>query len=140
MRLCAKLLALAACLAAGVGCQNGRHSPSGFRLPENGDAERGKAAFAALRCDSCHEVAGVDLPRPTDQAVTRVVLGGSVERAPTDGHLVTSIIYPSYRAAKGAPACMPAHEEITARQLTDIVAFLQAHYTVKPLPPRYLYH
>src|SRR5690348_12077718 len=94
-----RVLAVAALLGAAVACQTGRHSPAGFRLPEGGDKERGKADFLGFRCDSCHEVAGVDLPAPTIQPAVPLVLGGTVEKALTDGYLVTSIINPSHRIA-----------------------------------------
>src|SRR5208283_1403192 len=94
-----RLPAMAMLLAADVACSSGRYSASAFRLPPDGDAERGKAAFVALGCHSCHEVSGMDLPRPTVQPPVPVVLGGVVDAKLSDAYLVTSIIYPSYRLA-----------------------------------------
>jgi hypothetical protein len=129
-----------AILAYGLftGC-GGRHSASGFRLPENGDVERGKAAFIALKCTSCHTVAGVDLPPPTRVGM-EIPLGGEVYEARTDGYLVTSVIHPSHRLAhvsRTAPAIpedlshMPDYtREMTVRQLVDLVAFMQSTYEI----------
>jgi mono/diheme cytochrome c family protein len=126
---CAATVAIAA-----TGCL-GRHAPSGFRLPP-GDAVAGKAAFVELKCNSCHRVAGVDLPAPT--AKTVVALGGRKLLPPTDGDLTTDIILPSshfalgYAAAdvqEGARSKMPDYTRLmTIRQLADLVAFLQQHY------------
>ena len=134
--------------ALSMACGSGRHSAAGFRLPEDGDAARGKAAFAALECHTCHEVSGVDLPRPTVQPPVPVVLGGEVNREVTDGYLVSAIINPNYRLAvypkpqitTGGQSRMPSYaDRITVRQLTDVVAFLQANYTVRPPTPAYTY-
>src|SRR5579883_1177437 len=51
-------------LAVLAGCESGRHASTGFRLPPDGDAERGKAAFVAFGCAACHEVAGGDSRMP----------------------------------------------------------------------------
>jgi hypothetical protein len=48
-----RVLVIAALLSAGVACDSGRHSSAGFRLPQDGDAERGKLAFVELGCPSC---------------------------------------------------------------------------------------
>jgi hypothetical protein len=122
-----------------LGC-SGRHSPSGFRLPENGDPERGRAAFVELECHQCHPVHGVDLPPASAQPETMLALGGRVHEVRTDGYLVTSIIHPSHRVRYPASARpdlghMPDYtEKINIRQLVDIVAFLQAHYEFVPPP------
>jgi sulfur-oxidizing protein SoxX len=123
------LLALAGC--------SGRRSPSGFRLPP-GNAEAGKAAFVSLNCTSCHTVAGAELPAP--DAVPVVALGGPRALPPTDGDLTADIIVPSSHFAWGYPAAqvqsgakskMPDYaEQMTVRQLADLVAFLQDHYSV----------
>jgi len=140
-------LALAPLLVSAVAC-NARYSTAAFHLPVDGDAERGKAAFVALGCNSCHEVTGVDLPRPTVQPPVPVSLGGLVDRRLTDAYLVTEVIDPSYRLApypkdqisSGGQSRMPHYaDRMTVRQLTDIVAFLQAHYTLRPMPPEYTY-
>ena len=137
------VLALAAALLA-LGCNAGRKSASGFRLPD-GDAEHGRAVFAELKCSDCHRVNGLDLAAPTVHPAVPVVLGGRVPYPKTDGELVTSIIYPSYKIAPGYPrdlvmagerSRMPdVSETITARQLADVVAFLQARYEVVPPQP-----
>lgn len=135
--------AVIALLAFGaVGCDSGRRSAAGFRLPDDGSVERGKAAFVALECSKCHRVAGVDLPSPTVTPSVPVVLGGAVTREPTDGSLVASIINPSH-VIQGYPrervarpdgkSRMPEYtDNITVRQLADIVAFLQSRYEVRP--------
>jgi len=132
-----KLPALAILLAATFACGSGRHSGSAFRLPPDGDPERGKADFVALGCNTCHSVTGLDLPRPIVQPPVPVVLGGLVDRKLTDAYLVTSIIYPSYELApfpkeqitNNGKSRMPSYEDqMNLRQLTDVVAFLQSRY------------
>jgi hypothetical protein len=85
----------------------------------------------------------VDLPRPAAQPTAPVVLGGSVTSKLSDAYLVTSIIYPSYelapypkdQIATGGGSRMPHHaDQMTVRQLTDIVLFLQSHYFVPRMP------
>ena len=131
--------AIAVLLGAAAGCESGRRSPAGFRLPADGDTERGKAAFVAFGCNQCHEVAGADLARPAGPPVQRVVLGGEVDRGIGDGKIVKWIIDPSPRERNGVR--MPhTTEQMTVRQLTDIVAFLQSHYTLRRLSPAWTYY
>jgi len=148
MRVCLRLLTIAALLGTGA-CDSGRHSSAGFRLPPSGDVERGKATFMAFGCHTCHVVSGVDLPRPTVQPAVHVVLGGEVDSEIADGYLVTAVIYPSYQLAhypkeqitSGGKSRMPSYaDKMTVQQLTDIVAFLQSRYSVRPLPSRYTYY
>jgi hypothetical protein len=61
----------------------------------------------------------------------------------TDGYLVTSIINPSHvvvgyprdlvTVASGSSRMPNLAERVTARQLADIVAFLQSRYTMRPV-------
>ena len=135
-------------LLACSSCNSGRHSPAGFRLP-GGDLEKGKAAFVAHRCHTCHEVEGSGLPGPTVQPPVPVVLGGLTYRPVPDGLLVTSIIYPSHRVT-GYPkdqitvnghTRMPEFgAELTVGELRDIVEFLQAHYRVRETPGYKVYY
>jgi len=126
-----------------AGCESAQHSAAGFRLPDDGDAARGKATFIALECNSCHSVAGVDLPRPAVLPPVAVVLGGETPKPMSDGYLVTSIINPSHRVIKQASRTadgksqMPSRDELTMRQLTDIVAFLQTTYVVRMPQSKY---
>jgi len=145
MASCSRLLVIAA-VAVGAACSPSRHSQSAFRLPPDGDAERGKAAFVALGCNTCHEVAGADLPRPTVQPPVPVVLGGAVDARLSDAYLVTSIIYPNYELApypkeqitSHGESRMPHYEDrMTVRQLADVVAFLQSRYFVEKVPDYY---
>jgi hypothetical protein len=115
-----------------------------FTLPP-GDAERGQAAFIAFRCFDCHRVHDVDLPPGEEPGQIMVVLGGEVDRLRTYGDLVTSIINPSHRLAKGYSADLVAadgksrmavyNDVMTVSQLTDLVTFLQSHYELKPYEP-----
>jgi hypothetical protein len=101
----------------------------------------GRRPLSQLGCNHCHEVNGMDLPKPTAQPPVPVVLGGVVPLAVTDGYLVTSIINPSYALAPypkemitaGGKSRMPDYSgTMTVAQLVDTVAFLQSRYTVEP--------
>jgi sulfur-oxidizing protein SoxX len=119
----------------------------GFHLPP-GDATRGREAFVDLRCNFCHEVNGFDPPTPI-VAETRVLLGGRTVRVRTYGDLVTSIVNPSHRLARGysreditlggesVMSFIDLNELLTVQQLIDIVAFLQSEYEVVPPPIRW---
>ena len=124
-------------------CDAGPKSSMGFRLPD-GDIEKGKAAFVELKCNFCHTVAGVELP-PLEVVPPVVVnLGGQVRNVKTYGELVTSIINPSHRLAKGykkelisvdGKSRMTDYTEVmTVRQMINLVAFLQSQYEII-LPP-----
>jgi hypothetical protein len=114
-------------------------SARGFVLPE-GDADRGREAFVALRCTSCHEVAGLEreLPAPVATPVTGVKLGGLAMREPSDGELVTSIVNPSHRLSpsgeeeritSGDGSRMAnLNRSMSVQDLIDIVAFLHQRY------------
>ena len=129
-----------------LACDAGPKSGRGFRLPD-GDIERGKIAFAELKCNACHTVEGVVMPIPAEVPQTMVKLGGEVYSTITYGKLVTSIINPSHEFARGyssdqiqsgGKSRMPDYGEVmTVRQMTDVVAFLQSHYKVVPPEPVY---
>lgn len=144
-----KVLVIVALLGTTAACNAGRHSSAGFRLPPDGDVERGKLVFVSTGCGTCHEVSGADMPRPTVQPPVPVVLGGEVDHAMTDGYLVASIVYPSYSLASypkreitsGGQSRMPSYaDNLTVRQVADLVAFLQSRYVVRRLPSRYSYY
>ena len=128
-------------------CDTGPKSAAGFRLPD-GDAEVGKALFVELECNSCHTLAGLDMPAPVQAGPVSVLLGGPVARVKTYGQLVSSVINPSHRIVRRYPAdevsfdgesLMPTYNEtMTVQQLVDLVAFLQAQYRVTV--PQYSYY
>lgn len=142
-----RLFLVAALLGAGVACDSGRHTTAGFRLPGDGNADRGKQAFVELGCNSCHAVIGTDLSRPTVQPAVPVFLGGEINKRLSDGYLVTAMINPSHQFApqpkdqimKAGLSRMPGYaDRMTVRQMVDVVAFLQANYTVRPSMPDYV--
>lgn len=123
-------------LAAAAACTPSRRSSVGFSLPA-GDPGRGMTAFVSLECNSCHSVSGVALPSAEPRLPEPVVLGGPVPRQITDGYLTSAIINPSHALAPfplklvsvDGRSRMPDYTSgITARQVADLVAFLQAHY------------
>ena len=145
MRNRAKFCAFAAVLVSGIACSSGRHSASAFHLPGDGDGTRGRAAFLDLGCNQCHTVAGDNLPKPDGQLQISVPLGGEINKAVTDAYLVTSMLDPSYRLTGYRPSRnetsrMPHYADLlTARQMIDLTAYLQAHYTVLKVRPDYTY-
>lgn len=141
------LIAVVLAAALIAGCDSGPKSGRGFRLPD-GDVQKGREAFLALQCHSCHTVSGVELPEPASRAKINVVIGGEVAKIKTYGELVTAVINPSHditagfdvtKYGTGKTSPMPDYTQtMTARQLIDIVAFLQTNY-VELRPEPYYY-
>ncbi len=130
-----------------VGCMPSKESGAGFRIPE-GSVEMGKMTFVNLECINCHSIAGVtDLVEPVRPRDIHVVLGGETTRVKTYGQLVTSIIYPShiirpqYRSSyvdRDGNSEMPDFtENMSVRQMIDLVTFLETTYKVVPPPSAY---
>ena len=128
-----------------VGCDMGPKSARGFTLPD-GDVELGKAAFTQFRCYDCHSIQGVEMPVAEEQEQVAVQLGGKVERIKTYGELVTAIINPSHRLARGYADSLVSTPEgesrmtnyndvMTVTQLINLVAFLQSHYELQSYDP-----
>jgi predicted small lipoprotein YifL len=136
-----KLIALLTCTLLLTAC--GPKSPLGFSLPD-GNTDRGQQAFVDLRCNSCHEIEGIDIPYRGGLA--QVALGGPTTRIKTYGELVTSIVNPSHRIAPRYPEDEVAvggeslmnkaylNEVMTVQQLIDLVTFLQSTYELTPPP------
>jgi mono/diheme cytochrome c family protein len=124
--------------SVGVACKSERHSSVGFRVPADGSAERGRQAFVELRCNSCHKVAGVDLPGPAVQPSAPVVLGGEVDEKLSDAYLVAVMIHASEQHTAGSGRMPNFADKITVRQMVDVIAFLQSRYKVKPALPNTL--
>ncbi len=118
-----------------------------IHLPE-GDATKGAQHFVDLGCVSCHKVVGAELPEPVEAGPVRVLLGSATGRTKTYDQLVTSIVNPSHRlssryrkdkVSQDGQSLMTSNNDVmTVTQLTDLVAFLQAHY-VKAERPGYKY-
>ncbi len=102
--------------------------------------ERGRQAFVALGCAGCHAVPGETLPSPLVKPGAPVVLGGVVNKRLSDGYLVTAIINPNHHPNHQVSRMPSYTDHLTVRQMVDIVAFLQAHYDVRPAIPEYSYY
>ena len=126
------------------GCDNGVKSPRGFSLPE-GNADRGKAVFLQYRCLTCHTLPGTEDPTINKDPDIAVTLGGKVTSIKTYAELVTSVINPSHKIARGyAPSSVQQagtslmrnyNDIMTVTELTDLVTFLQPHYELVPYQP-----
>ena len=92
---------LVATLLCFLGCSPSPKSSKGFTLPD-GDVVAGKAAYVSLQCNACHRISGVDQV-VAEAGKTPIALGGEVARIKTYGELVTAIINPSHKLAKGFP-------------------------------------
>ena len=133
---CTALFALSA-------CQQGNPGQGDVHLPE-GDATNGQALFVSLGCASCHNVVGAELPEADTAGPVRVLLGSRTGRRMSYGQLVTSIVNPSHKLARryradevsadGASLMATYNDVLTVTQLTDLVAFLEAHYEAVDRP------
>ena len=134
-----KYLMVIVAIIALAGCEADRMSEKGFSLPE-GNAMNGREVFLYMHCHECHSIAGEELPVVALADPPFVELGGTVTRVKTYGDLVTSIINPSHKLAKGYPeelvtnegqSIMPNYNGyMTVQELVDLVMFLQPYYDV----------
>ena len=116
-------------------------APGGFRFP-GGEAEAGREAFIALNCIQCHTVAKTELPDPKSPRRLELNLAGQVRFVKRYEDLVIAITNPrhvvaeQYRAiltgaeaSGGIEPVMPDFtKDMSARQLMDLTAFLDAAY------------
>jgi mono/diheme cytochrome c family protein len=134
-----RIVAFAALVLVLVGCTP--KSGIGMRLPD-GNAARGRVAYAALHCNSCHAIDGL-VPHEGDGGPS-IELGGITTRVHSYGELVTSIINPSHKIAPRYPpeqvsrggqslmALAYLNDVMTVQQLIDLVAFLETTYEIMP--------
>ena len=140
-----------------VGCSAEQVANRGFSLPK-GDLEQGKQVFLEMSCIECHTVAGDDLTgdqwAPQQSKAISVEIGGERTQIQTYGNLVSSVINPSHRIAKGYPSdevtdpdgeskMRNYNDVMTVAELVDLVTFLKSRYTLKvPITdyPIYLHH
>jgi hypothetical protein len=133
------LLILILLLAA---CDTGPNTGRGFSLPE-GDAERGRATFIELECNTCHSTADIERIAVSEAPDINIKLGGEVTVIKTYGDLVTSVINPSHKIAQryskqkvateeGESTMIAYNEVMTVQQLVDLVTYLENNYQVVP--------
>jgi hypothetical protein len=126
-------------LALAAGCR--KENTSARRVTDvlpAGDPIAGKKAFQEMRCWSCHEIYGDDMPRPVASPPMPVYLGGNAVAPPDEIHLLQEIVAPSHELAPGwdrqaitsnGGSRMGEYSQImTVRQLFDIIAFLRSRY------------
>ena len=139
LRLVAIVGALSIGLFTVIGAGCGRRSGRGMSFPE-GELAEGKKAFIELGCATCHSVADADLPKPVADPALPFTLGGPSHTPPSDGELFTAIVNPSHKLRTSAPkgektvgkegaSRMPDFtEQMTVKQLVDMVAWLQSKH------------
>ena len=124
------------------GCTQPSNSGWGFTLPK-GDAEEGKRVFVEMKCHACHSIKGIEqLAAEGEKPEQTIRLGGEVDRIQTYGELVSSIINPSHKLARGYAKAEIADEDgtskmkvyndaMTVSQLSDLVTYLQGEYKLR---------
>ncbi|GAA3722872.1 hypothetical protein GCM10022421_34530 [Oceanisphaera sediminis] len=117
-------------------------SSKAFSLPP-GDMAQGEQVFMDMQCLSCHILDGYE--RPEGEWELSVALGGKGKSLKTYGELVTSVINPSHKLAKGhdmssiqvdGKSVMPVYNDVmTVSELVDLVTFLESKYELEPYDP-----
>ena len=125
------------------GCEIGARPGPEFTLPE-GSVEEGQVTFVSLQCISCHRIKDLDLPAPESEGPVMITLGGGVTKIKSYSELITSIINPSHKLARGFPAdqvsqdgesIMTVYNDVmSVSELIDLVTFLQAQYDLIERP------
>lgn len=113
----------------------------GFPI-EQGDVQRGRQAFIDHQCHQCHSIADTRLPPLAGASPPILELGGQTTSIKTYAELMTSIINPDHVVSEryreqlvlqgtipaDSPMPTPHIDNMTVRQLIDMVAFLDARY------------
>lgn len=125
-----------------AGCDLGPQSPRGFSLPE-GNAEQGELVLQKYQCLSCHIIEDTKpLASTINHPDFAIRLGGKSTKVTTYAELLTSIINPSHKLAKGYPLAsilekgvskMKIYNDVmTVSELVNLVTFLQGKYQLVP--------
>lgn len=114
-----------------------------FGFPvEQGDIDAGRQAFIDHQCHQCHSVAGVRFPTLAGAQAPLLELGGETVYVKSYADIMTSIINPDHRISEryrdeqvlrgtipvDTPMPTPQIDNMTVRQLIDLVAFLDSRY------------
>ncbi|NNC64239.1 MAG: c-type cytochrome [Gammaproteobacteria bacterium] len=117
----------------------------GVSLPiQEGDIARGRQAFIDHQCHQCHSIAGLNLPALAGAGPVQLELGGEVIAVRSYAELLTSIINPNHIVSESyrqqlqleatvpldSPMPMPHIDNMSVRQLIDLVAFLDSRYVL----------
>ncbi len=102
-------------------------------LPK-GDAQKGREAFIALKCNTCHEIKGdISLAKPTAQKPGPAL--GVRQSRYKERFIADSIIFPSHAIQPGFGGKNPVDQtsrmgdfsdSITVQQLSDVVSYLKS--------------
>jgi hypothetical protein len=137
------LLALVASTMTVAGCSS--YSPTfGFPL-KAGDVIAGRQAFVDQQCHECHSVVGERMPALAGASPPILELGGETTVTRNYAELMTSIINPRHALSESyreqllvnaqvpleSPMPMPHIDNMTVRQLIDLVAFLDSKYRLR---------
>jgi sulfur-oxidizing protein SoxX len=123
------------------GCAYNPHF--GFPVQE-GDVTAGRQAFIDHQCHQCHSVAGIRMPPLAGASPVILELGGETAGVKTYAGLLTSVINPNHAISESyrerlqleakipleSPMPMPRIDNMTVRQLIDLVAFLDSRYVL----------
>ncbi len=136
------LCVLALIVVSVSSCDKGVDSPKGFSLPE-GNIEQGHLVLQKYQCLSCHTVFDVEpLPALKNNPNFAIRLGGKSTKIKNYADLLTSVINPSHKFARGYPlkavqeagvSKMEIYNDVmTVTELVDLVSFLQTKYVLVP--------
>lgn len=141
------ILLLPIVLASGLaGLFAAEPAENGFRFP-GGDPEAGREAFIKLNCIQCHSVTNVDLGNLKAARRLELALASKLRFVKKTENIITAITNPKHVITQqykdilskteqqgGIEPLMPdLTKDMSARQLMDIVAFLDEAYH-KALP------
>jgi mono/diheme cytochrome c family protein len=114
-----------------------------FGFPrEEGNIAAGRQAFIDHQCQQCHSVADERLPELAGASRPMLELGGETTIVRSYAELMTSIINPNHAISEkyrdqlllnaelplDSPMPTPRIDNMTVRQLIDLVAFLDSKY------------
>jgi len=124
-----------------ISCDLGPDSPQGFSLPQ-GDDDKGLVVLTKYQCLACHHINGIEPAAGINNPDLNIRLGGESSKVTTYAELVTSVINPSHKLARGyLLSTVSADNEskmrnfndvMTISELVDLVAFLQPNYKLVP--------
>ncbi len=121
-------------------CQDSLYSPEALGLPQ-GDKELGQLVYTQFECAECHTL--YDDEDSAERTIA-VELGGKSRRVTSYAGLVSSVINPSHKLAKGYEMAVIANgkeskmrnynDVMTITELVHLITYLKAHYYLEDIP------